>query len=198
MMKYVSIDIDFFNDTDDFDVEAYLNEIFSKAKECKIPCVAVMNHQQLIPFVNKSAARHLINLDEHSDLADTPVTTLNCGTWVNYVTWRNRGMYSWIHAGSVDQGECSEGEHVVFRTTRKTGRNCDWKKAIHLEVETPPSMRELLAECFGIGFCLSPSYRNSCLEPVFKRIVKRHKLPYLSGKRNEHFSIQKTPRIVKD
>jgi hypothetical protein len=199
-MKYTSIDIDFFNDiatTDETD--AYLDYIFQTVKECSIPCVAVMNHQQLIPFVNACPARQLINLDEHSDLGNEEETWLDCGSWVNYITWRNRGEYVWLHAGSLIAGECSGGDKPIFTDKRSIGnKNCGWKKSSHKRINTLPTIPALLSSCFGVGFCLSPSFRINSLEPVFHRIVKKYKIPYLKGRRNEHFGVHRKPCLLKD
>jgi hypothetical protein len=199
-MKYTSIDIDFFNSIGTFaETEEYLNHVFHTVKECKIPCIAVMNHQQLIPFVSVCPARQLINLDEHSDLGNEEDTWLSCGSWVNYITWRNRGEYIWLHANTLLVGECSGGDKPIFTEWRKAGsKSCGWKRSSHQQVETLPTINELLSSCFGVGFCLSPSYRSDSLEPIFRRIVKKYKIPYMGGRRNEHFGIHRKPCLLKD
>ena len=192
MKKYVSVDLDFWNDCHPHDVENDLNRLFSLARKKGIPIVAVMNHQQLLRYVDASKARELINLDTHSDLGcvDT-VDEFNCGTWIAYVRWRHRGIYRWLHRKTVNDGECAwerpifMNEHCTRVRTRP--ENTDWKKVTHRRVKKMPNISDLLKDCVEMGFVMSPAYSDYDFEEVFRKTLKKFDIPYKKGRRDEEF-----------
>jgi hypothetical protein len=194
MRTYVSIDIDFFNGMSPDVVESTLDNFFASAVRKRIPIVAVMNHQQLTRFVDKSRANVLINVDQHADVVSvTEATEYNCGTWISYVRWRHRGHYHWIHRHSVDAGECS-WDRPVFMGGRTRGRNTDWKRVSRRHVQSFPQTRGLLKDCVAIGFVLSPFYVKEELEPVFRTLVNRYDMRYIKGVRGEEdFAAKRRP-----
>ena len=193
MKSFLSIDIDFWNSRDCYEettadkVFNYLDRLCSKLKKRRVPMTAVMNHQQMLRLVNDSKARRLINVDQHSDLADQEVAILNCGTWVSYVRWRRQGgHYLWLHRHPADHGDCNP-EYPIFEDgiTRKS--LSDWGLICHRQVNNPPTFNWLEDKSIvDFSLVLSPAFCERDLEPVFREIVKLHNLPYLKGTRNEH------------
>lgn len=121
MTNFLSLDIDFFNLSNHkplgqkpkiFESKAALlatlERITDLAKKTNIPLHAVTNHQQMLGAVNNSQAERLVNIDFHSDLCcvDSNLHEINCGTWINYITWRSEGKYLWIHSGTAEEGDC--------------------------------------------------------------------------------------------
>lgn len=192
MKRYLSVDLDFWNDQHPDDVENDLTRLFSLARKKGIPIVAVMNHQQLLRYVDESKARELVNLDTHSDLSAVDDTEeFNCGTWVSFVRWRHRGTYRWLHQKSVGAGECS-WQRPIFMSTdcssvQTRPEETDWKKVTHRKVKGLPNTSDLLKDCVDIGFVLSPAYTDVDLEEVFRTIVKKFDIPYKKGRRNEEY-----------
>jgi len=185
MSTYLSVDLDFWNNQFEEVAEDDLEHIFAGAKKLGIPTVAVMNHQQLTPFVNRSGATKLVNIDTHSDLADKYVEYRNCGTWVSYVKWRAKGKYKWVHRLSLFVGECNSGNPIFMDVGPARMNLVDWSEVSHERVKYLPKANSLLTDCCSIGFVLSPSYTNHELQPIFKQMVKKYNIPYLKGTRNE-------------
>ena len=198
MKTYLSIDIDFWEDLSEDRLQKDLQRLVNELNKRQIPIVAVMNHQQLLPLVSDSSARRLVNVDQHSDLADTTVEKLDCGTWVSYVSWRKKGEYVWIRRHSLDAGECNGGD-PIFRERGGVDKTLsDWKKLSTKRVRYLPPLKELLKGVVAAGICLSPSFIPSenfntvgPYEKVFRRIVRQFKIPYKRGLRNEHYLEQK-------
>lgn len=87
MRTYLSIDIDYW-DLAETTLEA--KDLFRKIFRLGVPLVIVDDHQDLIEFVNKSAATKVINVDYHSDYANLTEKEFeelvpNCGTWIDYI-----------------------------------------------------------------------------------------------------------------
>jgi hypothetical protein len=187
---YLSIDMDYW-DTAWIALKnlqhLFNEELYGLNPEQKI---AVMNHQQLLPHVAANEADVLINLDTHSDLASIDSSIeLNCGTWVSYVPWRSTGTYMWYHANDFDVGNCN--------WSRTWDAKCQWKKTKHVESPEDINLIDTFAEfdIIGVGLCLSPDYiTDGLLEPIFRGIVKQYKIPYKSGRRNENYARQITPK----
>lgn len=191
MKTFLSIDIDYWNNIEhslnkDNPLQPkvtaltdFLQELTDKARERNIPISAVMNHQQMLPKVNRSEARTVINIDTHSDFVDTTVTELNCGTWLAYVHWRHEGNYFWIHASSADEGECN-GDAIIFSDRGPTRGLSDWFTYDHQRRETP-IVDELLKECIEICVCSSPAYSYDELIRVFHVWRKKNNISYQKG-----------------
>lgn len=107
---YLSVDIDFFAPpyyASDEEVLTFLDLLRDVAAKKNVPIHAMMNHNQMLKYVDCSSARRLINLDAHSDLADKDVDERNIGTWISYVKWRKEGEYFWLrNAHDPWAGEC--------------------------------------------------------------------------------------------
>jgi hypothetical protein len=188
LKTYLSIDIDFWNDWLIPDkVYDYLSRLCHQLWKSRVPMVAVMNHQQLLNPVNESQARRLINIDKHSDLADSRVDRLNCGTWISYVKWRrDNGRYLWLHKHSAWEGECNQ-DPEIFREKVTVPSLSDWTKIAHRRIRYNPDPKWLMdRDIVNFGLVLSPSFSDRDLEPVFRAIVKEHKISYLKGMRREN------------
>jgi hypothetical protein len=99
MRTYLSVDIDFWCEHNSGDIKRFMKKILMMGK----PVNLVVEHDELIPYVNKSEATRLINVDYHSDIADLSAeeiktkSHLNNGTWVNYVKKDLRKNFIWIY-----------------------------------------------------------------------------------------------------
>lgn len=175
--RYISIDVDFWIK----DTKALTRSLMSLMdNKGDIPIVAVMNHQQLLPHVNKADARHLINIDYHSDLNNITVKELHCGSWVSYVTWRREGRYTWIRPErDPSRGRC---ESIGPRWNSFT----DWKSTRSL-IEPPAKFNpsKLLHNCVGIGLCMSPAFIPKIMREFFVEFVRLCDIPYEPGDPSE-------------
>ena len=184
MRTYVSIDIDFFNGTPAKEVMSVLDQFFYEVKSRKIPVVAVMNHQQLTRFVGASTARTLINVDQHADIATKECSEFNCGTWVSYIPWSHIGHYHWVHRHRVAEGECS-WDNPIFMGGRTRGHVTSWKRVSRRKVTNFPQVKNLLKDCVGVGFVLSPDFSDEDFEEVFRALMSKYNMQYVKGVRNE-------------
>ena len=114
MSTYLSIDLDYWNENRDY---KNLRNILSFAKNSCPNIRIVDSHEEIIDHVNNSRCTNIINLDYHSDISDfddNNSTYLNCGTWANYISFRFKGTYTWLHPHiserTIDEGYC----HVNF------------------------------------------------------------------------------------
>ena len=188
MKTYLSVDLDFFNPWDHYleEVETMLVLIIRQARKRNIPLLAVMNHQQLLPVVNASRARRLVNVDEHSDVTEGDISELDCGSWVSYVRWRAQGHYHWVrNCCSTSRGNCngelSWGEDTEWRKVTSVNR------ADHAHVG-PDYVTSPRHRCVGVGLCMSPSFSTAGLQDLFRRIVAEEGVPYKKGRRQEKYS----------
>jgi hypothetical protein len=209
MRTYLSVDIDYWNDDRESQLAAsdteytrvykWLSKLFTLAKRKGIPVKAVMNHQQLTDYVDQSKARHLLNVDTHSDLADATCTDFSCGSWVSYVRWRHQGIYTWLHALDIIDGECN-GQAPIFEGGTKPSFT-DWKeinrrKVTHAKLPKPET---ILKDVVEIGFVLSPAYADEWLQPIFYQLVAEYHIPYTKGRydEDEYVVRRKPPGLTK-
>lgn len=195
---YLSVDIDFWNNLGDVDcctwhdkkenLNIFLEKCYATSTKYAIPLIAVMNHQQLLKFVDNSNANILLNIDEHSDLTRSNVTELNCGTWISYVRWRNIGTYYWMQSNvNPLAGDCSgydDSNDVIFNHKRINMEQVDWsdlKLITQLSLMTKTSMNAVLSSAISIGIVLSPQYSHPILQQVFRKWVKNYDVPYRRG-----------------
>jgi hypothetical protein len=88
-MSYLSVDLDFFNGRRDFDVLSFAKHLAGKK------LFLAKYHHELLPHINERDYGRLINVDFHSDVCGETPYPLNEGNWVNYVTWKRGGWYTW-------------------------------------------------------------------------------------------------------
>jgi len=197
---FLSIDIDYWNHLPYPNcvggMVRYLNELAHLCKEQRIKLTCVMNHQQMLPKVNASKARKLVNLDTHSDMADPSVECLDCGSWVGFVSWRREGHFHWIHAEAMDIGECSGNVRGVpmFRAPGPAySSNTDWEKITHARKLAPPNLNQLLPTVREVCVCSSPDFAEKDLYRMFMVWKKEHNIPYTKGRRDEGYGCEQTP-----
>jgi hypothetical protein len=201
MATYLSLDLDFFNAAGKqvepvfFGlVEKHLKQVGEFVKRTGTPCVAVMNHQQMLPFVDESGCDTLLNVDTHSDLADTGVNEFSCGTWVSYVKWRATGKYVWQHGYSAYHGDCSSFSNLYRpRPGRQRGEMSGWRFATHVQNRQMPRLTSAIK---SIGVCLSPSYVDFSEETgeIMRNWAKKYGIRYVKGRLDENFSVPRIPR----
>ena len=184
MRTYLSIDIDYWRKFPGR-VQEDLRRTLRCARARNVPIVAVMNHQQMLKEVNESDARRLINIDAHSDLADSEVDELNCGTWVSYVRWRRSAEYIWLRSNTGWGGSCNWGMHSRRATAKGWSMGSDWKKVSTECQGTSLEVSTLMKGCVGVGICMSPSWCTMSGEIVFQNLVDEFEIPYRKGTREE-------------
>jgi hypothetical protein len=95
-LAFLSIDLDYFDGTiSGKTFDELMNFIFSNLKKIKI----YVEHEEILEDVNSSKARTLINIDKHDDYTYTSSKNrnqLNCGNWVDFVSWKKSGEYIWV------------------------------------------------------------------------------------------------------
>lgn len=189
---YVSIDFDFWNENPELAYEEVDN--FLKNLKGKIPMIGVMNHQQLLPYVNKSRALKLVNIDYHSDACSVQdLSSLHCGSWVSYVDWADIGTYIWVRP--VDSSGCGN----CNRAGNDWNRGVGWKKTVgKVRSRGAKAFRGIdLDSIVGVGLCLSPSYiENDLLESTFKILIDKYDIKYKKGTRHENQSVHRRPPCV--
>lgn len=185
MKAYLSVDVDYWNDPEPCrkQLRLLMNRIGSR-----IPVLAVMNHQQMLPEVNASEAQRLINIDEHSDLAESSVGKLNCGTWISYVRWRKDGEYIWIRSNASYQGSCNGDDRGRWN------KDVDWGRCSSIYVKRDSmKITTYLRDCVGVGICMSPAYASRAVADVFREIVDQYGIPYRKGRVMENNSRRVRP-----
>ena len=131
MRTFLSIDLDFWNQHQKIQhVRAFLQ----KAKDSCDNVIIVDSHENLRKHVGKNGCDHLINVDFHSDIWDrhNPKNKLwdkreySCGSWVNFVSPKNRLLYTWIHphGNTPNRGYCCHGANPLTEEGRK---HSGWK-----------------------------------------------------------------------
>jgi len=183
---YLSIDMDYFNEYP-YCAEPFVENIIILAKKRGIEIRSVMNHQQLLPYVNSSGAKILVNVDRHSDLYHKKIQRLGCGSWVSYVNWRKEGSYLWIRDSIIKAGSCNFKDNADFsyyETYKKWNAFVDWNESKTIRV-LPKNLNIDLNRCAGVGVCMSPYYSLHCVANTFKNIVKKYDLLYKKGNRWE-------------
>jgi hypothetical protein len=173
---YLSVDLDFWIDPTRAREQLYrLMQHIGKRS-----IIAVMNHQQMLAYVNASGAKRLINIDAHSDLAESSVRKRDCGTWISYVTWRKQGEYIWIRPDASFQGSCNGDDRAIWNN------DTDWKYSVSRYISRKNlKLTTYLHDCVGVGLCMSPAYASSEVVEVFREIVDRYGIPYRKGRMNE-------------
>lgn len=168
---------------------SHLNALVMYARQKHIPVHAVMNHQQLLPYVNASRARRLINIDEHSD-ATAEADSLHCGSWVSYVKWRYQGEYVWIRNAPGYKGCCNK----YYNQWWTWARDIEWDRtSTDYVAEQNLVMMNYLTNVVGIGICMSPWYSRIPMRDVFKQLVRKYNLPYKKGRIRENNERRITP-----
>lgn len=171
---YLSIDLDFWPDDKKMIRWFMANLQYLKRHEV---CV-VVDHHKMLPHINEQRCKHMINMDYHSDIVNDQYIAgtdesgnfkvhnrrlpgLNCGTWGNYVEWRNSkgSSFTWLYPvkkcvqREYPGGYCHWGDNpfaVDYATT--------WGRVGHtqdLSVVEWPRIK-------AVGIAYSPDYMVMC------------------------------------
>lgn len=183
MSHFLSVDIDFWVGSKNVSIEpsldVFLAQLTSAAQKQHIPITAVDSHQQMLPLVNASTARTLINIDAHSDLTDDKIDFLQCGTWVSFVKWRKEGQYCWITNPCMkNEGDCN-GDAPIFCPRSIRSDLSDWKQLSRNVRKNLPPIEQLIANCTEISVCKSPRYAEQAEKSIFDNWLKYYQIKYL-------------------
>ena len=196
---FLSVDADFFDVLDHKkkeDMRRWLDRMTEVAHGESIPVSACMNHQQMLPVINNSRARHLVNLDQHSDLDNHwHCKSLHCGSWVNYVKWRFEGSYMWVRTGndkitSMVDGDCGYHFDAVPGTPDALAHQWGTLKDMFVWEYPDPGM--MARGAMEIMVCMSPAF--SYWTDTFREWVRDHDIPYKKGRIMEDQSVNRRPR----
>lgn len=157
MSVYLSVDLDYWGSaTARCNEKMSCTRFINKLLRLGVPTLIVRHHHYMLDDVNDSGCSFIEHIDYHSDLTDWPGKIkkftdkpyhgrmhLNCGTWLNYVKWRDVGEVRWRYpsnecaAGNdIGQGHCytvlNPFEYPVSgwkKTSHKRGlRGIPWKR----------------------------------------------------------------------
>lgn len=178
-LQFLSIDIDYWHDPQI--ASKNIDKVLRFVNRRKIPAHVVMNHQQMLRFVDESKARTVINLDQHSDIHSKDTDYLDCGSWLSYVKWRKHGKYIWArNYQKTEYGNCN------WRHFNWDG-DLDWAEA-KSDFFNPKTfdIKELLTQNVSdVCICLSPGYTpKDVYTELYSKLMA---LPYLKGRLNENF-----------
>jgi hypothetical protein len=191
---YVSIDFDFWNDNPELAYEE-VDDLLGEIALPKSSLVGVMNHQQMLPYVNKSGASKLINVDYHSDASHIrTLASFNCGTWVSYIDWSDKGTYVWIRPTQYTfPGNCNG-------TKGRWDIGIGWKKSYGVFKKDGKNAFAKIkkSDIIGVGLCLSPAYIESdILESTFRVLLDKYDITYKKGIRHERHEAYRIPPVSK-
>ena len=200
---YLSIDLDFWNAYPGIGIIKHpvqvIKNMVALCKEQDVQVRACMNHQQMLPWVNASNARTLVNIDFHSDVCEPDATELNCGTWITYVKWRKVGTYIWLRSQENPyDGACNTRRVQYQPSSWKHG--LDWKRVSSREVFPTTTclmskINKLLETHLlkGVGICLSPQYTYTPVLEAGRELIKQLEIPYQKGRANENYGRRCAP-----
>lgn len=108
---YLSIDLDYWSRAEE------AKPFLSKVLRLDVPMIIVGEHHELLPHINSSGCRHLINVDYHDDMTGFEngrtvihgvtypqygLPDLNEGTWGAHVRWARYGTFEWRHPSTLE------------------------------------------------------------------------------------------------
>jgi len=168
---YLSIDLDYWST---FGNCRSAGQFFRKVLFLNVPILVVIEHEELVPNINKSGAQILYNVDYHSDIcSDEQIKASEQpedGTWVNFISWKKTGEYHWIYPNKkcydLNEGLCHAEEQYDPFTKDLSG----WKKTEHTLRLSTIDWRKICA----VGVCLSPGYISY---PTVRTVLPKLKVP---------------------
>ena len=159
---YLSVDLDNWMNRE------FPSNFLNKIKKLEVPVAVSVHHHELLPHMNYfKQCRRLINVDMHADICGNCVpNNLNCGTWGNFVRWRNQKDTSFIWCypeptcvkGRTNWDGCwcdSEPNTNPF-FCKSPQELCGWGKVSRRRI--PILRQEELNNIAAVGICLSPDY----------------------------------------
>lgn len=179
---FLSIDIDVFNEWLHYEESfIWLCRLSRLCRNKRIKISACMNHQQMLPLVNKTKARGLINFDYHSDMFGETDGYLNCATWIDYIKWKSEGKYLWIRQDSHMRGDIGE----MFEYDRAGAIRISGWKNIFARTDFFSVPDRLVKNACEVCVCMSPSYSLPEHIRSFRWWVEACGIRYRKGKMNE-------------
>jgi len=166
MGTYLSIDLDYWR----FHYASVgCTRFFQRVWRLGLPIYVTIHHHYLIPHIDESGCERIVNVDWHSDLAESPnpiSDRLNEGVWGNYVSWRKEGWFDWRYPSEQctesgpRRGYCHDEINPFFDPSV-----AEWHKATkRLGLSGLP-----WGEINAVGVCLSPAWiggRGVLHEPI--------------------------------
>jgi len=106
MKVYLSIDLDYWNRGPRCfgHMKGFLKQALGYVSKSRVHVMD--SHENMTLSINESGCDELINMDWHSDISNRfdpefkdckEWNSFNCGTWVTYIDWKDKGKYTWIH-----------------------------------------------------------------------------------------------------
>jgi hypothetical protein len=133
----------------------------------------------MLPLVNKSKARNLINFDYHSDMYGETNGWVDCATWVDYIKWRSTGRYLWIRQNSDLIGDLGS---LFGRDDRAAKLESSGWRNIFARTEFFSVPDRLVKNACEVCVCMSPSYALPEHIRSFKWWIKTCGVKYRKGK----------------
>lgn len=166
MGAYLSVDLDFWSD---YQNSRACSNFFKKIFNLKIPITFVIEHEELLPDMNKMKGLEILyNVDYHADIIaqlDTKKKP-NDYDWANFVKGRKNAEFCWIcpfkDCYEDNIGTCHADGDDPFYPQKNSGWNkCTWGTNLNL-IEWKKVQR--------VGVCLSPCFVT--LDPV-QSVIKK-------------------------
>ena len=183
MRKYVSVDMDFWEDP--ARAELVLRGAVEKALTLGVPVIAVDEHHQLLDHIPDADV--LLNFDKHSDVCDyVDLDYLENGTWITYVPWKSKGEYIWIRNSDIGSGNCQSLKVRVecggnyFRSYLKWSWDyrTGWGKLRSVYRPEADIRRYINKGCVGLGISWSEHFAPREVHSVFFEIIEKYGLKY--------------------
>lgn len=142
MSTYLSIDLDYwgFERNSRSQCTGFINRLLFR----RLPILVVRDHHQILEDVNKSGCSRIEHIDYHADLVEEPrlaerytayhlnTPVLNCGTWLNFVKWKNRGKVIWRYPSEHCFRSQNRGWGSCYQFVDPFKYNVSgWKKTAH-------------------------------------------------------------------
>ena len=113
---YLSVDLDywgFYKVLNKRNMSEYLDRIF----RLTCPVHIVNSHEDILQYLNKVKAKHIINIDYHADIVNEDSGYDLCdGTWANYYKYKKDCVFEWRYRSKKDfiQGRCDNIPKTKF------------------------------------------------------------------------------------
>lgn len=166
MKTLLTIDLDFWLDSYQ---KKETDKFFRKIRKLNVNIESVVYHHEILLNLKDNHFDKIINMDYHSDIANFDVgnctlneynTSFNEGTWVNYVEFREKCDYIWLHShseSSFEYGVCDPESDVL--ADYSTG----WKSMNH-HARFPTELE--LSQVTDIVICVSANWIYKSLIPT--------------------------------
>ena len=158
MKTLLTIDLDFWLDSYQ---KKETDKFFRKIRKMNVNIESVVYHHEILLNLKDNHFDKVINMDYHSDIANFNADncsskefnrSFNEGTWVNYVEFRDKCDYIWLHSHSESSfchGVCDPENDVL--SDYATG----WKSISH-HARFPTDQE--LSEVTDIVICVSANW----------------------------------------